>query len=87
MDLNSKHLINNDKKLKLTEKEVTIISYLYESNMPVKIDELQKNVWGFNSNLDTHTVETHVYRLRKKILNSFKDSEFIVSEKNGYKIK
>ena len=87
MDLNSRHLIKDDKKLKLTEKEVTIIFYLYESNMPVKIDELQKNVWGFNSKLETHTVETHVYRLRKKILNNFKDSEFIVSEKNGYKIK
>ena len=87
MDLNSRHLIQDDKKLKLTEKEVTIISYLYESNMPVKIDELQKNVWGFNSKLDTHTVETHVYRLRKKILNNFKDNKFILSEKNGYKIK
>ena len=84
---NEKSRKNIGKKLKLTEKEVTIIFYLYESNMPVKIDELQKNVWGFNSKLETHTVETHVYRLRKKILNNFKDSEFIVSEKNGYKIK
>tara|TARA_Y100000591_G_C21643620_1_gene599191 strand:- start:202 stop:762 length:561 start_codon:yes stop_codon:yes gene_type:complete len=87
MDLNSRYLIQNNKKLKLTEKEATIISYLFESNLPVKIEELQKNVWGFNSKLDTHTVETHVYRLRKKILNNFQDSKFIVSEKNGYKIK
>ncbi len=87
MDLNSRYFIQNNKKLKLTEKEAAIISYLFESNLPVKIEELQKNVWGFNSKLDTHTVETHVYRLRKKILNYFGDSEFIVSERDGYKIK
>ena len=87
MDLNSRYFIKNNKKLKLTEKEATIISYLFESNLPVKIEELQKNVWGFNSKLDTHTVETHIYRLRKKILNYFKDNEFIVSERDGYKIK
>jgi DNA-binding response OmpR family regulator len=49
--------------------------------------ELQKNVWGYQSDLETHTVETHIYRLRKKFLDFFGDSNFIVSIKNGYKIK
>ena len=50
-------------------------------------EELQKNVWSYQSDMETHTVETHIYRLRKKISNSFNDNEFIISKKNGYKIK
>ena len=76
--------VNNH--LKLTEKEANIIIYLYKSNLPVKINLLQKEVWGFKSKLETHTVETHIYRLRKKILQMFKDGDFIISKKNGYKI-
>ena len=49
--------------------------------------ELQKNVWGYQSNLETHTVETHIYRLRKKFLDIFNDNSFILSINNGYKIK
>ena len=86
IDLNSRYLISNDQKLKLTEKEADIIIYLYKSNSPVKINQLQKEVWGFKSKLETHTVETHIYRLRKKILEIFKDNDFIISKKNGYKI-
>ena len=86
IDLNSRYLISNDQKLKLTEKEADIIIYLYKSNSPVKINQLQKEVWGFKSKLETHTVETHIYRLRKKILEIFKDNDFITSKKNGYKI-
>ena len=86
IDLNSRYLISNDQKLKLTEKEADIIIYLYKSNSPVKINQLQKEVWGFKSKLETHTVETHIYRLRKKILEIFKDKDFIISKKNGYKI-
>ena len=86
VDLNSRYLIFNDQKLKLTEKEADIIIYLYKSNLPVKINQLQKEVWGFKSKLETHTVETHIYRLRKKILEIFKDNDFIISKKNGYKI-
>ena len=86
IDLNSRYLIFNEQKLKLTEKEANIITYLYKSNLPVKINQLQKEVWGFKSKLETHTVETHIYRLRKKILEIFKDNNFIVSKKNGYKI-
>ena len=71
----------------MTEKEINTIIYLSKSNVPVSIDELQKKVWSYQSDIETHTVETHVYRLRKKILNKFKNNEFIISKKNGYQIK
>ena len=58
-----------------------------KSNKPVSIDELQKKVWSYQSDIESHTVETHIYRLRKKILSNFKDEEFIISKKNGYQIK
>ena len=87
IDLNSREMLVNDNKLKLTEKEINTIIYLSKSNKPVSIDELQENVWSYQSNIETHTVETHIYRLRKKILNTFNDKEFIISKKNGYKIK
>ena len=74
-------------KLKLTEKEINTITYLFKSKKPISVDELQKNVWSYQSDIETHTVETHIYRLRKKFLNIFNDSEFITSEKNGYQIK
>ena len=61
--------------------------YLSKMKKPVSIDELQENVWSYQSDIETHTVETHIYRLRKKISNSFDDNEFIVSKKNGYQIK
>ena len=87
VNLNSRELILGNKNLKLTEKEVNIIIYLSKFNKPKKIDELQVKVWGYRSELETHTVETHIYRLRKKILKIFNDKEFIVSKKNGYQIK
>ena len=71
----------------MTEKEIGIITYLFKSIQPISINELQKKVWGYKSDIETHTVETHVYRLRKKILNTFNDNGFIISEKNGYQIK
>ena len=87
IDLNSRELISKNNVLKLTEKETNIIIYLSKSNNAVGIDQLQSEVWQYHSNLETHTVETHIYRLRKKILNSFNDNEFIISKKNGYQIK
>ena len=87
LNLNSREMIMNNAKLKLTEKEIGIITYLFKSIQPISINELQKKVWGYQSNIETHTVETHVYRLRKKILNTFNDNGFIISEKNGYQIK
>ena len=87
IDLNAREIIKSNSKLKLTEKEINTISYLSKSNKPVSIDELQKKVWSYQSDIETHTVETHIYRLRKKIFNTFSDNEFIVSTKNGYQIK
>ena len=87
INLNSREMLINNKSLKLTEKEINTIIYLSKLNKPVSIDELQEKVWGYQSDMETHTVETHIYRLRKKILNTFNDNEFIISKKNGYQIK
>ena len=87
INLNSKEISFKDKKFKLTEKEIRTIFYLSKAKKTTTIDELQTEVWGYQSDLDTHTVETHIYRLRKKFLNIFGDQDFILSEKNGYKIK
>ena len=87
IDLNSRELMLNDLKLKLTEKEINTIIYVSKSNKPVSIDELQDKVWSYQSDIETHTVETHIYRLRKKISKTFNDHEFIISKKNGYQIK
>ena len=86
IDLNSREKKKKNIKLKLTEKEINTIIFLSKSSKPVSIDELQEKVWSYQSDIETHTVETHIYRLRKKILNSFDDKEFIISKKNGYQI-
>ncbi len=86
IDLNSRVINFNDKVLKLTEKETQIIIFLSKSTNVVSIKRLQLEVWGYNSQLETHTVETHIYRLRKKILKIFNDDNFIISKKNGYQI-
>ena len=85
-NINSREMSSNANKLKLTEKEINSIIYLLKANKPVKIRELQSNVWGYQSQLETHTVETHIYRLRKKILKIFKDENFILSKDDGYEI-
>ena len=87
INLNSREMLIKNIKLKLTEKEINTIIYLSKSKKPVSIDELQAQVWSYQSGIETHTVETHIYRLRKKILNTFNDNEFIISKKNGYQIK
>ena len=87
IDLNSREMFTKNIKLKLTEKEINTITYLSKSEKPVSIDELQEKVWSYQSDIETHTVETHIYRLRKKILNTFNDKDFIISKKNGYQIK
>ena len=80
-------MLKNNTRLKLTEKEINTVIYLSKLNKPVSIDELQEKVWRYQTDLETHTVETHIYRLRKKILDTFNDKEFIISKKNGYQIK
>jgi DNA-binding response OmpR family regulator len=87
IDLNSREIFKENTKLKLTEKEINTITYLSKSMKPVSINELQQKVWSYQSDIETHTVETHIYRLRKKFLNAFNDNEFIISKKNGYQIK
>ena len=87
IDLNSRELLLKNLRLKLTEKEISIILYLSKIKTPVSINELQKHVWMYQNDIETHTVETHIYRLRKKILKTFKDKNFIMSKKNGYQIK
>ena len=84
LNLNSKFLSKDNLKLKLTEKEIEIILYLNNNKIKHKVADLQKNIWGYATNMETHTVETHIYRLRKKISDLFKDEKFILSHKNGY---
>ena len=87
LDLNSRTLNFNKSKLNLTEMEANLILFLKNSRKPTNIKRLQKEVWGHVPNLETHTVETHIYRLRKKIKEKFEDDYFINSSKNGYEIK
>ena len=86
LNLNSRKIFNGTKSLNLTEREANIVVYLNNSKKPVKISKLQTEVWGHNSKLETHTVETHIYRLRKKINDTFEDNNFIKSSKSGYVI-
>ena len=84
LNLNSKFFSKNDLNLKLTEKEIEIILYLNKTKTKNNVSNLQKNIWGYSSDMETHTVETHIYRLRKKISYKFNDESFIISHKNGY---
>ena len=86
LDINSRVLKTSDNELKLTEREIDTIIFLKNENKPIKVDVLQKEVWKYGEDLETHTVETHVYRLRKKIKDTFKDDNFLISSKSGYKI-
>ena len=87
LDLNSRLISKNSDNLKLTEKEIEIILYLIENKTKHTVQDLQKNIWGYSSTMETHTVETHIYRLRKKISDKFKDEDLILSHKNGYFIE
>ena len=84
LDLNSRIISLKNNKLKLTEREIQIILFLKKQKQPININILQKQVWGYAEESETHTVETHIYRLRKKIKESFDDQSFIKSDKKGY---
>ena len=84
LNLNSKFFFKGNLKLKLTEKEIEIILYLNDKKIKHDVADLQKNIWHYSTDMETHTVETHIYRLRKKISDLFKDEKFILSHKNGY---
>ena len=84
LNLNSKFFFKGNLKLKLTEKEIEIILYLNDKKIKHDVADLQKKIWDYSTDMETHTVETHIYRLRKKISDLFKDEKFILSHKNGY---
>ena len=84
LDINARILKKADNKLKLTEREIDTILFLKNEKKPVTVDTLQKKVWKYGEDLETHTVETHIYRLRKKIKDKFNDNSFIQSKKDGY---
>ena len=86
LNFNSREMSYREKKLKLTEKEINSILYLFRAKRSVKIQELQSEVWGYQSELETHTVETHIYRLRKKMKETFGNESFILNTSNGYSI-
>ena len=87
LNLNSKFFSKKDLNIKLTEKEIEIILYLNNTKIKHDVADLQKNIWGYSANMETHTVETHIYRLRKKISDLFGDENFIISHKDGYFIE
>jgi hypothetical protein len=86
LNFNSRIISNKVKELKLTEREIDIILFLKNQSIPQSVNMMQNKVWGYSSDLETHTVETHIYRLRKKIKDKFNDENFITSEEEGYKI-
>ena len=84
LNLNSKFFSKGSLNLKLTEKEIEVILYLNNTKIKHNVADLQKNIWGYSADMETHTVETHIYRLRKKISDLFDDEKFILSHKKGY---
>ncbi len=86
LNFNSRIISNKTKELKLTEKEIDIILFLKDQNIAQSVNMLQSKIWGYSLDVETHTVETHIYRLRKKIKDKFNDEKFIISEDEGYKI-
>ena len=86
LDINSRELKKGKSSLKLTERETDMILFLNNSKKPVNVETLEKEIWHHSSELETHTVETHIYRLRKKIKAEFRNDELIKSNKDGYTI-
>ena len=86
LDLNSRKISIGDKSLHLTERETNLIIFIKDKKN-VTVKELQKTVWDYSPDLDTHTVETHIYRLRKKMKETFGNESFILNTSNGYSIE
>ena len=86
LDINSRELKKDKISLKLTEREIDMILFLNNSKKPVNVSTLEREIWQHSSDLETHTVETHIYRLRKKIKVKFGNVELIKSDKDGYSI-
>ena len=84
INLNTREIKKENNKLKLTEREKDLLLFLKNSDSPKSIKNILESVWGYSEGIETHTVETHVHRLRKKFLNSFNDNNFIKNDKKGY---
>ena len=86
LDKNEKKLKKNDLFIILTEKEIQLLELLFNKKKSIKKTNILKEVWKYSDDADTHTVETHIYRLRKKIFDQFKDQNFISNSKSGYSL-
>ena len=86
LNKNEKKLIKFDISISLTEREVQLIELLFKEKKSLSKNFILKKIWNYSSSADTHTVETHIYRLRKKISNKFKDNNFILNNINGYSL-
>ena len=86
IDKNERKIKKNNLALQLSEKEVDFLILFSESKDPIKRDLVLKKVWNYSQETETHTVETHIHRLRKKILDKFNDNDFIKNNKKGYYI-
>ena len=86
LDKNERILRRDEKTLKITEKEIYFIETLHLSKKPLSKNYILKNIWSYSSEADTHTVETHIYRLRQKIKESFGDNNFIKNTSEGYSL-
>ena len=84
LDKNEKKLVKEKKFISLTEKEIQLLELFLNSNQPISKDIILSRVWKYSEDADTHTVETHIYRLRKKINSHFSDDSFILNTKGGY---
>ena len=84
LDKNEKKLIKNNNFIILTEKEIQLLELFLSNSKPISKKEILLSVWNYSKDADTHTVETHIYRLRKKISDKFLDTSFIANDKNGY---
>ena len=86
LNKNERKLFKDDIHIILTEKEVQLLDLFLEKNKPISKDDILSSVWNYSSDADTHTVETHIYRLRKKINEKFSDDNFILNKKKGYSL-
>jgi len=86
IDKNERKIKKNNLELQLSEKEVDFLVLFSEIKDPIKRDLLLKKVWNYSDETETHTLETHIHRLRKKILDKFNDNDFIKNNKKGYYI-
>tara|TARA_B100001057_G_scaffold459067_1_gene508897 strand:- start:1143 stop:1748 length:606 start_codon:yes stop_codon:yes gene_type:complete len=86
LNKNEKKLLKDENEIILTEKEIQLLELFLNNKKPISKDKILSSVWNYSSNADTHTVETHIYRLRKKINDKFADENFIVNTKDGYSL-